>query len=227
MTYYFGSSHGSRAKDEVLGRAVTGQVIRSLWDGMVKEARLVPYTVALVSFLSLVVAAFVWPGVITPPASKASIVDLVHRFDRFELSISVDATKNRILLMDAEIYQLEREVARARHWKRAARRGRTTAASAEVREVRRRSRAQRLAGPPGTRGRFPVRRAVAHDGPETVMMQREPRRWRTSFGRWVRAYGAARIASGMQRTGHPVTHWAVYHWMAGSHSPRAEHIAPS
>lgn len=56
-------------------------------------------------------------------------------------------------------------------------------------------------------------------------MQREPRRWRTSFGRWVRAYGAARIASGMQRTGHPVTHWAVYHWMAGSHSPRAEHIA--
>lgn len=89
-------------------------MIRSLWDGMVKEARLVPYTVALVSFLSLVVAAFVWPGVITPPASKASIVDLVHRFDRFELSISVDATKNRILLMDAEIYQLEREVARAR-----------------------------------------------------------------------------------------------------------------
>ena len=62
MTYYFGSSHGSRAKDEVLGRAVTGQVIRSLWDGMVKEARLVPYTVALVSFLSLVVAAFGGPA---------------------------------------------------------------------------------------------------------------------------------------------------------------------
>ena len=46
--------------------------------------------------------------------------------------------------------------------------------------------------------------------------------WRTPFGRWVRGYGAARLARdlGLSPYGKPI---AVYQWIAGARMPRPMH----
>ena len=54
------------------------------------------------------------------------------------------------------------------------------------------------------------------------MLIREPRRWRTSFGRWVMSYGVTRLTCDLSRRGQPVTAQAVYQWVAGVTAPRPE-----
>jgi hypothetical protein len=53
-------------------------------------------------------------------------------------------------------------------------------------------------------------------------MRREPRRWRTKFGRWVRQMGVPAISSKLHAAGYPVTHQAVYGWLAGRVVPRTD-----
>lgn len=53
-------------------------------------------------------------------------------------------------------------------------------------------------------------------------MRREPRRWRTRFGSWVRGYGVHRLAQGLRDAGQPVTETAIYNWLGGRHVPRAD-----
>ncbi len=53
-------------------------------------------------------------------------------------------------------------------------------------------------------------------------MRRDPRRWRTSFGRWVNHYGVSRLCADLSRAGQPVTPHAVYHWVGGRTMPRPE-----
>jgi len=55
------------------------------------------------------------------------------------------------------------------------------------------------------------------------LARREPRRWRTPFGRWVRSYGVNRLCDALGRAGHPVTPHAVYQWVGGRTFPRPEH----
>ena len=50
-------------------------------------------------------------------------------------------------------------------------------------------------------------------------MHREPRRWRTQFGSWVRAYTVPRLTRELQDLGQPVTPNAVYGWLAGRIAP--------
>jgi hypothetical protein len=62
------------------------------------------------------------------------------------------------------------------------------------------------------------------------MARRAPRRWGTPFGRWVGNYGVSRLArtiSERARDGralHPVTHWSVYGWLSGEHTPRSYYL---
>jgi hypothetical protein len=51
-------------------------------------------------------------------------------------------------------------------------------------------------------------------------LRREPRRWRTQFGRWVTSYGVSRLAVELSGAGHPVTRHAIYQWVAGVTAPR-------
>lgn len=51
-------------------------------------------------------------------------------------------------------------------------------------------------------------------------MHREPRRWRTRFGRWVRRVGVGELTVRLAAAGQPVTRKAVYNWLAGTHQPR-------
>lgn len=51
-------------------------------------------------------------------------------------------------------------------------------------------------------------------------MRREPRRWRTSFGRFVRSTGVDSLAEKLSTAGQPVTRKAIYNWLAGDHAPR-------
>ena len=53
-------------------------------------------------------------------------------------------------------------------------------------------------------------------------MHREPRRWRTYFGSWVRAYTVPRLTRELQTLGHPVTPNAVYEWLAGRVAPHPD-----
>lgn len=56
-------------------------------------------------------------------------------------------------------------------------------------------------------------------------MRREPRRWRTSFGRFVRSVGVERLTIQLRSAGQPITRNAVYNWLAGDHAPRPEAAA--
>lgn len=51
-------------------------------------------------------------------------------------------------------------------------------------------------------------------------MRRSPRRWRTSFGRWVGHVGVARLTTELRSLGEPITQKAVYNWLAGERTPR-------
>lgn len=53
-------------------------------------------------------------------------------------------------------------------------------------------------------------------------MHREPRRWRTHFGSWVRAYTVPRLTRELHDLGQPVTPNAVYGWLAGRIAPHPE-----
>jgi hypothetical protein len=53
-------------------------------------------------------------------------------------------------------------------------------------------------------------------------MHREPRRWRTHFGSWVRAYTVPRLTRELQGLGHPVTPHAVYGWLSGRIAPHPD-----
>lgn len=53
-------------------------------------------------------------------------------------------------------------------------------------------------------------------------MRREPQRWSTPFGSWVRSYGVPRLVRDLSAAGQPVTLFAVHKWIAGSHAPRPE-----
>jgi hypothetical protein len=53
-------------------------------------------------------------------------------------------------------------------------------------------------------------------------LRREPRRWRTSFGRWVTSFGVTRLAVELSGAGQPVTRHAIYQWVAGVTAPRPE-----
>ena len=53
-------------------------------------------------------------------------------------------------------------------------------------------------------------------------MRREPRRWRTSFGRWVMTFGVTRLTNELSGRGQSVTGQAVYQWIAGVTAPRPD-----
>ena len=53
-------------------------------------------------------------------------------------------------------------------------------------------------------------------------LRRDPRRWRTSFGRWVHTYGVGRLCDQLTRAGQPVTPHAVYQWVGGRTTPRPD-----
>lgn len=54
-------------------------------------------------------------------------------------------------------------------------------------------------------------------------MHREPRRWRTQFGSWVRAYTVPRPDPRTSGSlGQPVTPNAIYGWLAGRIAPHPE-----
>jgi len=57
---------------------------------------------------------------------------------------------------------------------------------------------------------------------EGSALLREPRRWRTSFGRWVMSYGVTRLTVDLSGRGQPVTRQAVYQWVAGVTAPRPD-----
>jgi hypothetical protein len=50
-----------------------------------------------------------------------------------------------------------------------------------------------------------------------------PPRWRTPFGRWLRAFGVARLQSELARRGAPLTKQSLYHWASGRRRPRIQH----
>jgi hypothetical protein len=56
-------------------------------------------------------------------------------------------------------------------------------------------------------------------------MRRDPRRWRTRFGRFVGSVGVERLTVQLRSAGQPVTHKAVYNWLAGDHAPRPGYAA--
>jgi hypothetical protein len=51
-------------------------------------------------------------------------------------------------------------------------------------------------------------------------MQRDPRRWQTSFGRYVARRGVPWVVGQLEAEGLPVTPFAVYHWVAADTAPR-------
>lgn len=51
-------------------------------------------------------------------------------------------------------------------------------------------------------------------------MQRDFRRRRTRFGRWIAAFGVPRLRVSLQARGEPITTSAPYNWLAGRHAPR-------
>lgn len=54
-------------------------------------------------------------------------------------------------------------------------------------------------------------------------MRSSTARWRTPFGRWVRAYSTRDVAAGItKRLGYSVSQLAIYHWVAGRRAPRPE-----
>lgn len=53
-------------------------------------------------------------------------------------------------------------------------------------------------------------------------MRREPRRWRTRFGSFVARVGVPTLTQRLHSVGQPLTHKAVYNWLAGISSPRPE-----
>lgn len=53
-------------------------------------------------------------------------------------------------------------------------------------------------------------------------MDREPRRWRTRFGSWVRAYTVPRLTRDLVDLGQPITQKAVYEWLAGRVAPHPD-----
>jgi hypothetical protein len=56
-----------------------------------------------------------------------------------------------------------------------------------------------------------------------LRVARDVSRWRSPFASWVRGYGTRRLVHQLTRRGCPVTQLAVYHWVAGRCSPRADH----
>jgi hypothetical protein len=54
-------------------------------------------------------------------------------------------------------------------------------------------------------------------------MQPAAARWRTRFGRWVRAYSTRNLSQDLVRQGYSVSQYAIYHWVAGRCDPRPEH----
>jgi len=55
-------------------------------------------------------------------------------------------------------------------------------------------------------------------------MRREPRRWRTRFGRWIHRVGVCKITAQLRSAGQPVTSQAVYGWVAGLRMPRPDTV---
>ena len=53
-------------------------------------------------------------------------------------------------------------------------------------------------------------------------MQRDSRRWKTRFGRWIGHVGVREVVRRLNVRGQLVTEKAVYHWLAGRHVPRDE-----
>lgn len=52
-------------------------------------------------------------------------------------------------------------------------------------------------------------------------MAQSSRRWQTTFGHWVSAYGVSRLAHALTARGEPATPKAIYNWVAGTCQPRA------
>lgn len=57
------------------------------------------------------------------------------------------------------------------------------------------------------------------------MPPRIGRRWQTRFGRFVQGYGVERLVDALGQHGSPVTPSAVYSWMSGAGTPRAERMS--
>jgi len=52
----------------------------------------------------------------------------------------------------------------------------------------------------------------------------KPRRWRTTFGRWVLEYSVSRLATDLGARGQPVTPKAIYEWVAGRSVPHKQRV---
>lgn len=48
------------------------------------------------------------------------------------------------------------------------------------------------------------------------------RRWHTPLGSFVRGYGVERLTRALAAAGQPVTPFAVYKWLGGTHVPRVD-----
>jgi hypothetical protein len=55
------------------------------------------------------------------------------------------------------------------------------------------------------------------------MPPRRRSRWTTHFGSWIASVTVFKVQEALADTGHPVTEQAVYHWLAGTATPRTAH----
>ena len=55
------------------------------------------------------------------------------------------------------------------------------------------------------------------------MPPRARTRWTTGFGTWIASMGVYRVRMALADTGCSVTEQAIYHWLAGTATPRTEH----